>query len=80
MNLTFSIPNDSFNTIFSRSNNWSIPRNHKDWTDLNDVGQYFGEGMGDDVKIYKKLLKRGSHIIDDTSGFYLFDFQGTLYF
>ena len=49
-----------------------------DWKDLNDVGQYLGNKIGNNVKIYKKLLQPGLHSIDDTSAFYLFDFKGSI--
>ena len=47
-----------------------------EWIDLNDIGQYLGSDLDNNVKIYKKLLKRGVNVLDDTSSFYLFDFKG----
>ena len=50
--------------------------NLEEWIDLNDIGQYLGDDLDNKVKIYKKLLKRGVNVLDDTSAFYLFDFKG----
>ena len=47
-----------------------------EWIDLNDIGQYLGDDLDINMKIYKKLLKRGVNVLDDTSAFYLFDFKG----
>ena len=47
-----------------------------EWINLNDIGQYLGNDLDSNVKIYKKLLKRGVNVLDDTSSFYLFDFKG----
>ena len=50
--------------------------NLRDWVDLNDIGQYLGDDLDINIKIYKKLIKRGVNLLDDTSAFYLFDFKG----
>ena len=63
----------------SRSDDWTMPLNLADWIDLNDAGPYLGDKPGEAVKIYKKLLDRGYHSIDDTSAFYLFEFKGEPY-
>ena len=47
-----------------------------EWINLNDIGQYLGNDLDSNVKIYKKLLKRGVNVLDDTSSLYLFDFKG----
>ena len=62
--------------MFFRSPIWPKSNNAIDWKDLNDPGMHLGSDWGSNVKIYKKFMDEGLHIIDDTSALYLFVPEG----